>query len=191
MAHIANGTNKTGWKFWLYWVTATTLGVAISTLFANALGLSSVPFPFEFITLAGTTVGIIQWKILRQIIPRNISWILINFVGSYVGGCTWFVTFAYWEFFSISLLSLISYLMYGIIISTVQWTILKPYIPRVSWWIFFNILGCFISFIMSVIVRFTFRYAELYPSIRDCAALLIINGFMQATILVWFLRRRY
>jgi hypothetical protein len=51
-------------------------------------GIKGLQVPLAFIILTGTITGITQWVVLRQNIPRVDYWILVNFVGSCLGGST-------------------------------------------------------------------------------------------------------
>ena len=76
----------TYWRFWLFWVLAF-LSFPIAGLLANLVG--SVTTPVRAIlagAIAGATLGLIQWLILKSRLPLlSIWWVVATSVGMAVG----------------------------------------------------------------------------------------------------------
>jgi len=74
------------WRFWLFWVLAF-LSFPIAGLLANLVG--SVTTPVRAIlagAIAGATLGLIQWLILKSRLPLlSIWWVVATSVGMAVG----------------------------------------------------------------------------------------------------------
>ena len=76
----------TNWHFWLFWIVAF-LSFPIAGLFANLAG--SVTTPLRALiagAIAGATLGLIQWLVLKSRLPLlSIWWVVATSVGMAVG----------------------------------------------------------------------------------------------------------
>jgi len=74
------------WRFWLFWVLAL-LSFPIAGLFANLAG--SVTTPVRAIlagAIAGATLGLIQWLVLKSRLPLSPTWwVVATAIGMAIG----------------------------------------------------------------------------------------------------------
>ena len=94
---------QVGWRFWLWWVLASTVSLAVlGAVAAVVLGAvaaaAGVPFETVAVTslgpvfeavigaVAGASLGIAQWLVLRRQVSRAGWWVLANTVAFAVGG---------------------------------------------------------------------------------------------------------
>jgi hypothetical protein len=77
---------STYWRFWLFWVLAF-LSFPIAGLLANLVGAVTTPVRAIFAgAIAGATLGLVQWLILRSRLPLlSIWWAVAMSVGMAVG----------------------------------------------------------------------------------------------------------
>jgi hypothetical protein len=114
------------WLFWFLWLMATTVGWVISQLLLTSIG------PL----VAGFTIGVMQWFVLRDRITNAWRWILATGVGWGLGtGIVLFVIPDEYIF------------PYGIIVGTTtgvsQWWILRGEVYFSGWWILISIIAWF------------------------------------------------
>jgi hypothetical protein len=114
------------WLLWFLWIMATTIGWVISQLLLPNIG------PF----VAGFTIGIMQWFVLRDRITNAWSWILATGFG--------------WGFgigialFAIPDEYVIPYgIIVGVTIGISQWWVLRGEVYYSGWWILISIIAWF------------------------------------------------
>lgn len=110
------------WKLWLLWVAATTLGWLIGSSF----------LPLELI--AGLSMGVAQWLVLRPLFPQTAWWIPLSAGGWMLG---WGISMAIGA-------SGIAFLVAGLVglsLGSFQWFILRKWVPLAGWWIVVNVLA--------------------------------------------------
>jgi hypothetical protein len=192
---MVNRFSMAGWRLWLAWVTATTLGVFASNLIAaiaferGFIGVEELVDPTAFIILTGTVTATVQWRVLRQVIPHSARWILVNLAGSVIGAYAWSVISRDWIREPYLFGSLISLSVYGAVISYTQWRILNRFISEALLWIPFSVAGILLSAIVALCVKRLAGGIDPFLSIGDWYVLLMVYGFIQATALVWLLKR--
>ena len=74
-----------GWRLWLWWVLANTVGWAVG----GYVGVAVVNTDVAWIVGAGacgTVLGVLQWLVLRRQVARAGRWVLASTVGWIVGG---------------------------------------------------------------------------------------------------------
>ena len=65
-----------------WWIAATALGWSLlSVVYGIATAFSAAVSPAVFIALIGVSIGLPQWLVLRQRVPRAALWILAGVVG--------------------------------------------------------------------------------------------------------------
>ncbi len=81
---------QVGWRFWLWWVLATTVGLGVG--FSSVNPMRSATFEaggimdkLVFGAVAGASVGIAQWLVLRGQVSQTGWWVLASTVGLAVG----------------------------------------------------------------------------------------------------------
>ena len=122
----------TSWRFWLFWVIAF-LGFPVAGLLANLVG--SVNTPIRALlggAIAGATLGLIQWLILRSRLPVPIWWIVATSAGMAVG-LALSTVFLGSETAGNPLLW--RGLITGACMGAAQWLILRPILPQSFIWI--------------------------------------------------------
>jgi hypothetical protein len=122
----------TSWRFWLFRVVAF-LGFPVAGLLANLVG--SVDTPVRALlagAMAGATLGLVQWLILRSRVPLPIWWIVATSAGMAVG-------LALSTIFPGSQTADSPLLWRGLItgacMGAAQWLVLRPILPQSFIWI--------------------------------------------------------
>jgi hypothetical protein len=178
---------------WLGWTLATALGMLIGhlpliPLVDNMdLGVARIIAPL----FAGLLVGLAQWTVLRGYLTRSSDWIL-------AGGASWAAAYAIGLFLIQSLtgstlIGLISYVLFGLVVALLQWPILRREIPNVWSWIAANVIGWTIGFFASqllvgLIFSPDFYNQGLITAISTGVAGLVA-GAITGLALVWIVRQ--
>ena len=186
--------NRNEFGLWLGWTLATAVGMLVgflpSLLLINVLDLqwSRVIIPL----LAGFLIGLAQWTVLRNYLVNSHDWIL-------AGGTSWAVGYAI-GLFLINTLSgtalggLIGFALFGAIVATVQWPILRREIPHISSWIIANMLGWTAGFYLSqVFLTLFFSNVPAINPVVSTAFISVVTGLVAGAItglaLVWIVRK--
>lgn len=136
-------------RLWLGWTLATAIGMLMGhliliPLFAKVdLGLARVIAPL----LGGVFVGFAQWLVLRGYLTHCSDWV-------WAGGTSWAAAYAIGLFVvqnlhGYMLISLVAYILFGVIVGLVQWPILRREIPNVWAWVLANVIGWTVGFFIS------------------------------------------
>ncbi|WP_414565168.1 MULTISPECIES: protein kinase domain-containing protein [unclassified Anabaena] len=135
--------------FYAQWLLANVFGYAGGFFLGFNVVAISVAMPFGLIAgnLAavcfwGLAVGVKQWFVLRrQVSFPAWSWILVTtlafIIPFYLVGLNNWIHFA---------------AVHGLIVGFGQWLVLRPFVPKSSWWILTNVLGGWFGGIISGIV---------------------------------------
>ena len=114
------------WYLWFLWIMATTLGWVVSQLLLPSIGP----------VVAGLTIGVMQWFVLKDRIRNAWRWILATGVGWGIG--VGLVLFAIPDQNGFP---------FGIIVGATtgiaQWFILRGEVHFSGWWILISIIGWF------------------------------------------------
>ncbi len=110
------------WRLWLQWVLGTTLGWLVGSSF----------LPLELV--AGLSIGVAQWLVLRPLFPLSWWWIILSASGWMLG---WGVCMAVGIPDSAALIAGIL----GLTTGGFQWYILRRWVPIAHWWILVSILA--------------------------------------------------
>ena len=119
------------WKFRLYWVLASTVGIVI--IYAT-LGLAQFVFYMDRLELAGVgavagaVAGIMQWLVLRRRISRAGWWVLVSAIGWAMGSIVFFYSYYRYTFWS-------GLVVAGAVVGIMQWLVLRRHISQAGWWI--------------------------------------------------------
>jgi hypothetical protein len=181
------------WGLWLSWTLATALGMIAGLLpfllLAPILdlGIARVLIPI----VAGFLVGLFQWLALRRYLTHCADWIIH-------GGAAWSLAYAL-GLLVIQLLSatligaLISYLIFGVIVATIQWPVLRREIRNALPWVLTNVvgwaLGAYVSqWVLNVIVTGEVTSQALSTSVISGLTGLVA-GALTGAALVWTVRK--
>jgi len=122
----------TFWRFWLFWGLAF-LGFPVAGLLANFVGMVTTPVRAILAgAIAGATLGLIQWLVLRSRLPLPIWWIVATSVGMSVGLAIG-TAFLGSETAGNELLWRAA--ITGVCIGIAQWIVLQPVLPQSVIWI--------------------------------------------------------
>jgi hypothetical protein len=183
--------NETG--LWLGWTLATALGLLIGYLPAALLvdqmdlGLARVIVPL----LAGLLIGAAQWLVLRNYLTACSDWI-INLAGSWVAG------------YSLGLLvidllanrflgTVVSFLLFGLIIAVFQWPVLRREIPQFWLWALANMVGWALgAFLSQAAIAALFGANLASPALLTVVNMAVTGlaaGLVTGLALVWIVRK--
>ncbi len=178
---------------WLGWTLATALGLLIgflpSLLLVNMLSLqwSRVIIPL----LAGFLIGLAQWIVLRNYVVNSHDWAL-------AGGTSWAAGYAL-GLFLIDTLSrtplgrLIGYILFGAIVATVQYPILRREIPHLWSWILANVIGWTLGFYLSELALNLFSNTSAILPLASTSITSAVAGLVAGAItgiaLIWIVRQ--
>ncbi len=188
----------------VWWVLASTVGLAVGNAVAlavfEAVGLTggshfsggAVAFVL-FGAVAGASVGIAQWLVLRRHIPGAGWWVLASTVGLPVGFAVGFavleaVGLTGGSHFSGGAGSLVLFgAVAGASVGIAQWLVLRRYIPGAGWWVLASIVGSAAAF--AVIFTVTAGVEETVGYAGGGAVGGALYGAITGAALVWLLRQ--
>ncbi len=114
------------WNLWLQWILATTLGWLVGSSF----------LPLELV--AGLSIGVAQWLILRPLFPQTGWWIPLSAGGWILGwGISMVIAVPGADFLIAGLV--------GLSTGSFQWFILRQWVPLAGWWIVVSVLAWIIG----------------------------------------------
>src|SRR5919109_3545674 len=74
-------TVSSSWRFWLFWVLAF-LSFPIAGVLANLVGAVTTPLRAILAgAIAGATLGLMQWFVLKSRLPLSIWWVVATSIG--------------------------------------------------------------------------------------------------------------
>jgi hypothetical protein len=109
------------WILWLKWILASTLGWAVGWALAGEITI-------------GAVIGIMQWIVLRPLVPQAGWWALASAVGWPVGQMLVVTTFP-------TKVGVIAGAFLGAILGISQWIVLRRWFHQAGWWIVMSTLG--------------------------------------------------
>ncbi len=127
------------WGLGLWWVLATAVGWAggwaVITWASHLYWGIGVGIDVAFVAyvVLGTTVGIMQWLVLRRRVPRSGLWILACAVsittGSYVSQVMWMYDI------------IVFGAVFGVLVGITQWSVMRRWVHRAGWWVPASVIG--------------------------------------------------
>jgi hypothetical protein len=168
---------QVGWRFWLWWVLASTVGLAVGMLvrpFAFYVvgawltwgGGIEVVFALDDVValevafalsgaLGGASVGIAQWLVLRRQVSRAGWWVLASSVGLAVGsvvGPDIMPDLSRAEpTFVVGIAQVaLRGVQDGASIGIAQWLVLRRRVARGGWWVLASTVGLAVGVLFSV-----------------------------------------
>ena len=194
---------QAGWRFWLWWVLASTAGLLVGLVVVAYVGYpyaagpsskNSEAFVVVFAlagAIVGASLGIAQWLVLRRRVSRTGWWMLASTAGGLVGfafdGMVLRIMFAAPEG-DLAFAALI-----GASLGIAQWLVLRRRVSRAGWWVLASTVGS-VVFLASVVfsagavLTSTSRVAVLVGIV----ALVVswaVYGAITGGVLVWLLRQ--
>lgn len=178
---------------WLAWTLATAAGMLLGlvpfTFFIADLevGLVRVLLPL----VAGLLIGLFQWLALRPYLVRSEDWVLLD-------GAGWAVGFALGLFVieavgQSPLGALLAYLLFGLIIGTLQWPALRREIPNVVAWVIASMIGWALGAYLSQLALSAIAPNGEVSQVLSTAVVAGLTGLVAGAItgvaLVWIVRQ--
>ena len=139
---------QAGWGFWLLWIAASVLGFymgyiggfVLCAFVYNLLG--NAVADVVIVTSLGTGIGLMQWLVLQQRIPKAGWWILTNIAGI-LGLIKTATSRSIYQAEDLGPILIGTGLVAvcGAVTGTLQWLILRNKLARAGWWIPVSTIG--------------------------------------------------
>lgn len=174
---------KFDWTFWILWIAATTIGLAIALIVRQ--------------WVVGLLIGLTQWLVLWKRFPKSGWWILATAIGfGLAWSPAWELAIAIlrsgWGNWNYSIEWPIVLGVTGAIVGLLQWLVLRRWVYWAGWWIVASPLAGIAAGVLAMIVfDVVFRYMDssilawFLPVITGLAAGLvygIITGYVLARL---------
>ena len=166
--------------FWLWWVLASTVGLAVGGAVGGAVGFAVYEEPAGVAVVVGVavvgavfgaSVGIAQWLVLRRQVSRAGWWVLASTVGLAVGGV---VVEAVLVGGALLVGETLVFAVFGASVGIAQWLVLRRWqVSRAGWWVLASTVGFAVT---GVVVEAVFVSLAGY-------------GAITGGVLVWLLRQ--
>ncbi len=111
------------WVFWLKWVLVSSLGWLLGIL-----------LPQEGTVAIGLAMGLLQWIVLRNLIPQAGWWIAASGLG-------WALGFLVTEYLLPAEIVVLQGAFLGLFMGLLQWLVLRQKVRLAAWWILVSALG--------------------------------------------------
>ncbi len=125
-----------GWGFWLWWVLASAVGLAVAGAADDALSEA-----LDFVAY-GVPIGVTQWLVLRRQILRAGWWILATLAAFAVGDALGLVG-------DDNAGDLVGIFLIGI----TQWIILRRQVSRAGWWVLAIPVGWAVGLVVLGVIK--------------------------------------
>jgi hypothetical protein len=178
---------------WLGWTLATTAGMLFGLLPFMLLvedldlWLARILVPLW----AGFLVGVFQWLVLKNYLTHSVDWILHGGAGWALGYALGLV--AIQIFAENRLGALIGYILFGVIISLIQWPVLRREIPNAIPWVLASVAGWALGSYASQAVLNAFVTGDQISQALSSAVISAVTGLVAGAItgavLVWIVRK--
>lgn len=149
-----------GWSLWLWWVLASSMGLALGFAGGFAVGfaiggaISGIASQSVFGAVVGASVGTMQWLVLRWQVSRAAWWVLASTLGMGVGFAL--VRAATLTVSRIvgggSMYGVVNGTVVGTLVGTMQWLVLRWQVSRAGWWVLASALGMGVGFALGQVV---------------------------------------
>ena len=130
------------WFVWLQWASASGLGGALGFALADAVlnlfseALYRAMAEIVIFALLGTSMGTLQWLVLRRHFFQAGWWVAASSVGGTLIGI---IGVFYGSELQVNMV--LAYGLVGIILGALQWLVLRRRISRSGWWMVASLLG--------------------------------------------------
>jgi hypothetical protein len=115
---------QVGWGFWLGWLFASTVSLAVAGGVLVGLYVTTEgSFVLPQVTL-GASIGVAQWLVLRGRVTRAGWWVLASTIG-----------FALGSVLSEAVIDAITWGILGVALGIAQWFVLRRWVSHAVWWV--------------------------------------------------------
>jgi hypothetical protein len=146
MAAIETNDGQIGWRFGLWWVLLTIVGLTIGFVAGFALGEAGLEL-IGLETALGAIVGLMQWLTLRRVIKTGISWVLAALTGFLISSTLHTLAMYLWKLpqdlgAPLGTLSwMIAFVLGGTLTGIMQQRILRHHAHHSGWWVLASAAG--------------------------------------------------
>jgi hypothetical protein len=179
-----------GWRFWLQWVVATSVGWAIGGVLLTALigGLGDELGNVAGGAALGLLAGTGQWLVLRRWLDKSGWWILAS-AGSFLlaASAGEVLQGALGENAGGLLLTI----GLGLVPGTLQWLLLRRQVARAGWWVLASTVLVFAANLAGVGIASGIGLKESALEFGFVAGVVggVVFGSTSGPVLGWLLRR--
>ncbi len=169
-----------GWRLWLWWVLASTLGWSVGGVVLRPV-FGAIGPVFGLLVggllvgaIGGAALGVSQWLVLRRQLARAGWWIVASTLGWAVG----VVVFG---------------LLGGTVAGVLQWLVLRQQIARAGWWIAASTVGWTIGPVIILFGGVISGGSEVLVVLLVVLVWVIgglVGGAITGAVLVWLLGQR-
>jgi hypothetical protein len=152
--------NHVRWSLWLWWVLASSVGLALGFAAGFAAGfavggaLSATASQGVFGAVVGASVGTMQWLVLRRTVARVGWWVLASTLGMGVGFAL--VRAATPMVSSIvgggPLYGVVNGAVVGTLVGMLQLLVLRGQVTRAGWWVLASAVSMGVGFALGQVV---------------------------------------
>jgi hypothetical protein len=177
-------------KLWLLWVLASTVAFGVGERLGVALSPSRDPIVIGYLALTASLIlaGVLQWLMLRGLIPAAGRWVPVSVVAAAMVGVL---------AFGLGLINrdvgwVLGVAVGWILLGALQWLVLREQVAGAGWWVLANTLGL----IVAVPVVGFVTWATGVPAVGTIGGLVrwlafgAAYGVVTGTALLWLLRER-
>ena len=137
---------RVGWGFWLWWVLASSAGLAVAfpvafAVLRGVIGVGAVGFAVAGAVI-GASLGIAQWLVLRRRVSWAGWWVLASSVGFAVGiAVSIAVRMAVGIVMAGAGAGAVAGAVIGASLGIAQWLVLRRQVSWAGWWVLASIVG--------------------------------------------------
>ena len=177
-------------KLWLLWVLASTVAFGVGGRLGVALSPSRDLIVIGYLAVTASLIlaGVLQWLMLRRLIPDAGWWVPVSVVAVAIVGVL---------AFGLGLINrdvgwVLGVAVGWIVLGALQWLVLREHVAGAGWWVLANTLGL----IVAVPVVGFVTWATGVPADGAIGGLLrwlafgAAYGVTTGTALLWLLRER-
>ncbi len=167
-----------GWRFWLWWVLASTVGWAVGG------NVGSIVDGSVAVAMGVAGAGALQWLVLRRQVARAGRWVLASIVAVPVAGIIGFAAGVSLGVFSgadvVAEAGTIGVVVGGTVLGVLQWVmVLERRAKRAGWWVLVSTVGWVVAGVVSGAV----------DPVVGVAVIGAVYGAITGPVLMWLLRR--
>ena len=176
MQHTKADPAPVGWRFWLLWVLASTVGWAMGWLAA---------FAANKVVVCWAVIGAMQWLVLRRRMSRAGWWVLASIAGWSLGLVVG-VAVAGPLGGGVPGLAVLA-APWGLVVGAAQWLVLRKQVSRAGWWVLASIVGLAASWAASGVLDLS--ASRVVAVTIDGAIKGAVLGAITGIALVWLFRQ--